>query len=141
MKNILLGLASLLLLVCACTRKPDTTTEYSLLPIPQSMHIADGSFTIGKGTKLYIDAPADDRHAISNAFAAWDDIAVTDKNTATNCISMTVCDTIEGLSSPEGYTINVGKDKITVKATSGAGLFYAAQTLQQLANGGNSIPV
>ena len=142
MKNILLRLASLLLLVCACTRKPDTTTEYSLLPIPQSMHIADGSFTIGKGTKLYIDAPADDRHAISNAFAAWEGIMTTTENkAATDCISMEICDAVENVISPEGYTINVTKEKIDVKALSGAGLFYAAQTLQQLANGGNSIPV
>ena len=37
------------------------------------------------------------------------------------------------LPSPESYTLEVTPRKITVQATSGAGLFYGVQTLLQMA--------
>ena len=140
MKKTLLGLLSLIL-VCACAHDASVETKHSLLPVPQDMHIAKGCFTVSKGTKLYINTPADDKDAITNAFAAWNGLLEATENNATaNCITMEVCDQVENVTSPEGYTLEVTKEKINVKATSAAGLFYAAQTLQQLADGSNAIP-
>ena len=140
MKKILFGLASLLLL-CACAHNEVTESSHCLLPVPQDMQTAKGHFTIGKGTKLYIAAPGEDKSAIANAFAAWDGVLETSgENSTVNCIAMEICDNVDDITSPEGYTINVTRERIDVKATSAAGLFYAAQTLQQLADGGNTIP-
>ena len=140
MKNFFLGLTSLLLL-CACAHNTDNATSHSLLPLPQQIGTSKGSFTVGEGTKLYIAADSDDRNAIANALAAWSGVLeVTGENTTANCIAMEVCDNVANVTSPEGYTINVTKEKINVKATSAAGLFYAAQTLLQLADGSNTIP-
>ena len=140
MKKILFGLASLLLL-CACAHNEVTESSHCLLPVPQDMQTAKGHFTIGKGTRLYIAAPGEDKSAIANAFAAWDGVLESaGENSTVNCIAMEICDNVDDITSPEGYTINVTREKIDVKATSAAGLFYAAQTLQQLADGGNTIP-
>ena len=141
MKKILTGLASLLL-ICACAHNESVERDYTLLPVPVEIQTSDGDFTITNGTRLYINAPAGDKDAITNAFAAWSGMLETTENNATsNCIAMEICDNVEGVTSPEGYAIAVTKEKISVKATSAAGLFYAAQTLQQLADGGNAIPV
>ena len=140
MKKLLIGLTSLLLL-CACAHKENIETSRSLLPIPQEIKSSRGDFTVGEGTGLYIAANAEDKSAIANAFAAWNGVMeMTEENSATDCIAMEVCDNVEGITSPEGYTIKVTKERIDVKATSAAGLFYAAQTLVQLADTGNTIP-
>ena len=140
MKKILLGLTSLLL-ICACAHKKDIVQTRYLLPIPQEVETCKGHFIVGKGTRLYIAANAVDKSAIFNAFAAWDGaLETTEKNVSDNCIAMEVCENVENISSPEGYTINVTKERIDVKAPSAAGLFYAAQTLLQLADGKNCIP-
>ena len=140
MKKILLGLTSLLLL-CACAHNADVMPGHSLLPIPQEIQTSNGEFTLTDKTKLYINAPASDKSAIAKVFTAWNtQLATVETDAATDCIAMEVCDKVENITSPEGYTINVTKDRIDVKATSGAGLFYAAQTLQQLADGDNTIP-
>ena len=137
MKKLLIGLVSLLLL-CACAH--DNGSD-CLLPIPLEMQTSNGEFTLTNETKLYINAPASDKSAIAKVFTAWNaQLATVDTEAATDCIAMEVCDKVENISSPEGYTINVTPKKIDVKATSGAGLFYAAQTLQQLADGGDTIP-
>ena len=139
MKKILLGLTSLFLL-CACAHKADIVPTRSLLPIPQEVETAKGCFTMGKGTRLYIAANDNDKSAIANALAAWNVLGTTDERVADNCIAFEVCENVENISSPEGYTINVTNERIDVKATSAAGLFYAAQTLLQLADGGTNIP-
>lgn len=140
MKNLYLGLFSLLLL-CACAHNVSTETSHNLLPLPQEMQPTGGSFTIGKGTKLCINAPADDINAIANALAPWEGLLeLTNDRDATGCIAMEISNEVEGITSLEGYTINVDRKGVSVKATSAAGLFYAAQTLQQLADGGNTIP-
>ncbi|MBQ5627728.1 MAG: beta-N-acetylhexosaminidase, partial [Bacteroidaceae bacterium] len=140
MKKLLIGLTSLLLL-CACAHKANIETSHSLLPIPQDMQTTKGYFTVSEGTKLYIGAPADDKIAIANTFAAWSGLLeATEEKATANCIAMEICDNVANVTSPEGYTINVTKERIDVKATTAAGLFYAAQTLQQLADSSNTIP-
>ena len=138
MKNLCLGLLSLLLL-CACAHSTSTVTSHSLLPVPQDIQVADGCFTIRKGTKLYVEAPDEDKNAITGALAVWKEILEPTDEKSSNCIAMEICDKVENVSSPEGYTIQITPKGITAKATSSAGLFYAAQTLQQLADGGNTI--
>ncbi len=43
---------------------------------------------------------------------------------------------VEGISSPEGYLLDVSPDMLRVQAPSKAGIFYAVQTLRQLQEAG-----
>ncbi len=141
MKNFCLGLVSLLL-ICACAHDESVERSHTLLPVPQNIQISAGSFTVIKGTRLYINAPSEEKAAIINAFAEWEELLEpTNESSATKCIALELCQKIEKISSPEGYTIDVTPKRISIKATSSAGLFYAAQTLLQLADDSKNIPV
>ena len=140
MKKLFWGLIGLLL-ICACAHEQNNTTR-SLLPAPKCIQHGNGFFTVTKGTVLCVSAPESDRNAITRLFRTWEDMrSVTEKPADADCIAMEICEKVDGISSPEGYAIEVTEKGIKVKATSGAGLFYAAQTLLQLADGGNRIPV
>ena len=140
MKKLFLVLVGLLL-ICACAHEQNDATG-NLLPVPKSIQQGNGFFTVTKGTELCISAPENDRNAVTKLFGAWEDMfSATEKPADADCIAMEICEKIDGISSPEGYAIDVTEDGIKAKATSGAGLFYAAQTLLQLADGGNTIPV
>ena len=140
MKKLFLVLVGLLL-ICACGHEQKNTTG-CLLPIPKSIQQGNGFFTVTKGTVLCISAPEDDKNAVTKLFGAWEDmLSATEKPADADCIAMEICEKVDGISSPEGYAIEVTEKGIKARATSGAGLFYAAQTLLQLADGGNRIPV
>lgn len=140
MKKLFLVLVGLLL-ICACAHEQNDTTG-NLLPVPKSIQPGNGFFTVTKGTGLCISAPKNDRNAVTRLLGAWEDmLSVTEKPADADCIAMEICEKVDGISSPEGYAIEITEDGIKAKATSGAGLFYAAQTLLQLADGGNRIPV
>ncbi len=140
MKKLFLVLVGLLL-ICACAHEQNDATG-NLLPVPKSIQQGNGFFTVTKGTELCISAPENDRNAVTRLLGAWEDmLSVTEKPADADCIAMEICEKVDGISSPEGYAIEITEDGIKAKATSGAGLFYAAQTLLQLADGGNRIPV
>lgn len=140
MKKLFWGLIGLLL-ICACAHEQNDATG-NLLPVPKSIQHGNGFFTVTKGTGLCISAPENDRNAVTRLLGAWEDmLSVTEKPADADYIAMEICEKVDGISSPEGYAIEVTEDGIKAKATSGAGLFYAAQTLLQLADGGNRIPV
>ncbi|MBR3878208.1 MAG: beta-N-acetylhexosaminidase [Bacteroidaceae bacterium] len=140
MKKLFLVLVGLLL-IRACAHEQNDATG-NLLPVPKSIQQGNGFFTVTKGTGLCISAPENDRNAVTRLLGAWEDmLSLTEKPADADCIAMEICEKVDGISSPEGYAIEVTEDGIKAKATSGAGLFYAAQTLLQLADGGNRIPV
>lgn len=53
-----------------------------------------------------------------------------------NVIVMQVVDKLPGINSPEGYVLEVGRESVSLKALSDAGLFYGIKTLLQLAEQG-----
>ena len=139
MKKLFWGIIGLLL-ICACAHEQKNTTG-CLLPIPKSIQQGNGFFTVTKGTVLCISAPEDDKNAVTKLFGAWEDmLSATEKPADADCIAMEICEKVDGISSHEGYAIEVTEKGIKARATSGAGLFYAAQTLLQLADSGNRIP-
>lgn len=140
MKKLFWGFIGLLL-ICACAHEQNNAAD-NLLPIPKSIQQGNGFFTVTKGTGLCISAPENDRKAVTKLFGAWKDmLSVTEKPADADCIAMEICEKVDGISSPEGYAIEVAEEGIKAMATSGAGLYYATQTLLQLADGGNMIPV
>ena len=141
MKNLCIGLICLLLISACAQEQEQGNAEYALLPLPKNIEQGNGFFTISKGTELEISAPEHDKRTIAGHLDTWKETLPAAEDIQNNHIVMEICAYVDSISSPEGYSINVNEERITIKATSGAGLFYAIQTLQQLANGSNHIPV
>lgn len=141
MRKIFIGVMALFL-VCACAQveQDGTVQEPSLLPLPKSVEMKKEAFVVNKETKLYVDAPEKEKSAVARVIAEWNGMPVAAGKGASNCIAFEICNSVEGITSPEGYRIEVTAEGVNAKATSGAGLFYAAQTLVQLAQDGKTIP-
>src|SRR5271168_3454598 len=107
-----------------------------VIPLPAKIVPGDGSFEIGAATEIKVpkgDADAENaaRYLVelwqrSNALAL--PVAVGASATTDSTITF---QRAPGLG-PEGYKLKIGPHRITVAASSGAGLFYGAMTLWQL---------
>ena len=136
MKKIIIY-ATVILATIGCKRSIDITS-LDILPMPQSMELVNTYFRIDDRTCLEINAGEEDARILAEYLAASKlNLTAGEKS---KCVELTVDENLEGISSPEGYIININKEQATVTAKSGAGLFYAVQTLLQLADGKNRIP-
>ena len=126
----------LLLLVTVACNKPATTNNCNVLPLPQSVEFNSKVFTLSEATKIIVEAPENDKQILEEYLKA----SLNGMNNAkTGTIRLVVKDNIEGISSPEGYSMTITPKEITVEATSGAGLFYGIQTILQMAREGKTI--
>ena len=126
----------LLLLVTVACNKPATTNNCNVLPLPQSVEFNSKVFTLSEATKIIVETPENDKQILEEYLKA----SLNGMNNAkTGTIRLVVKDNIEGISSPEGYSMTITPKEITVEATSGAGLFYGIQTILQMAREGNTI--
>ena len=126
----------LLLLVIVACNKPATTNNCNVLPLPQSVEFNSKVFTLSEATKIIVEAPENDKQILEEYLKA----SLNGMNNAkTGTIRLVVKDNIEGISSPEGYSMTITPKEITVEATGGAGLFYGIQTILQMAREGNTI--
>lgn len=92
---------------------PAYASPVRVLPEPVSIVQKEGVFRMTQETKEWLRTAKDCR----------------DKR-----VVLTVGD-VTGVSSAEGYLLEVGVERIEVRAPSAAGLFYAVQTLRQLQQG------
>ena len=133
-KKIIFAAATGLLLSCGDNSQ---VIEENMLPTPMHIEKASGKFTFGGGIKIEIDAPVEDSIRLLKALT---DVGITANNNASKSITLLLCDSVAGITSPEGYRINTTTKHITAEGTNGAGLFYAVQTIAQLYNAANCIP-
>lgn len=133
-KKIIFAVATLLLLSCGDNSR---VIEENVLPTPMHIEKASGKFTFDGGIKIEINAPVEDSIRLQQALA---DVGITANNNAGKSITLLLCDSVAGITSPEGYRINTTTKHITAEGTNGAGLFYAVQTIAQLYNAANCIP-
>lgn len=136
MKKSLLALLSLvlvLLLAGSCTKKD----EVAITPLPLSCSFGNGTFEWNKDTRVSFEGNEDDWAIVKTAFTETNlPVSYEADNTKTNSIRLELVDAIEGIFSPEGYSVHVGEDGVSIKALSDAGLFYGVQSLIQLAEQG-----
>lgn len=133
-KKIIFAVATLLLLSCGDNSR---VIEENVLPTPMHIEKASGKFTFDDGIKIEINAPVEDSIRLLQALA---DVGITANNNAGKSITLLLCDSVAGITSPEGYRITTTPTHITAEGTNGAGLFYAVQTIAQLYNAANCIP-
>lgn len=125
--------AFVLLLAGSCTTKKDV----GITPEPLSYSWGKGSFEWNKDTRIAFDGNEDAQQIVKTAFSETRfPVTFGAAGEGGNCIRLEVVDSISGVTSPEAYSLHVGKDGVAIKALSDAGLFYGVQSLIQLAEQG-----
>lgn len=117
-------------LLLACTEKTVLVEEPNLVPLPAELSRGEGYFVVGKQTRISVEN--DTQIPIAEHFAkefqpvaAW----MPSVEVGSNGDIVFVTETTLG---EEAYELEVQPDKITIKASAGAGFFYAMQSLKQL---------
>ena len=133
MKKHLIGTGialSLFLASCANIDKPEA--NLTVIPAPLSVNLEVGSFKLDAPVALQIDAPAEDQKVLASFLEAsplkWKTGVEADRK-----VFLKVVEELNGITSDEGYVIQVTPDQIVVQALHGAGLFYGVQTMLQVA--------
>lgn len=122
--------ALLSFLLFACTEKTILVEEPNLVPLPAELSRGEGNFVINEKTLISVENEEQKRMATVFAegfqtVAGWTP-SVTVGGTG-DILFVT-----EASLGTEAYELEVTSDKILIKASNGAGFFYATQTLKQL---------
>lgn len=109
----------------------------SVIPVPLEVDLQKGAFVLDGNTKLWIEAPEEDRGLLQECVARSPlHLGVATERPAINAVILEIVDSLVQLDNPEGYAMTVTKSGVVVQALSGAGLFYAVQTLLQMMDEG-----
>ena len=105
----------------------------SVSPVPLKMEQGTGSFLLSEKTKLYTNIQGGEARLLESYLQALPvHLKKGKKKDTQNVLSLLITEKSEQLPSPESYTLSVTPERILIRATSGAGLFYGIQTLLQL---------
>ncbi|MEP0263475.1 family 20 glycosylhydrolase [Dokdonia sp.] len=141
-KNILVfGILIFCIFIGCAPEKPEVfvaISERALLPYPQELSTSDQGFLIDETTTIYAGT-LNESKAIAlqffNRLQQASGLTLETKNENTldeNSIHFVLDKNMKGISSQEGYLLQVTRDRIVVKAKSGDGLYMGLQTLFQL---------
>ncbi len=105
--------------------------QYNLIPQPQKITPQSGMFIVKKGTNVSVS---------SELFTPAAELLIRQANNVSNLgLSISKTTSSSGIHfklntaiGKEAYTLNVSSRKIEIQASTGAGAFYAMQTLLQL---------
>ena len=117
----------------------------SVIPVPLKMEQGTGSFLLSEKTKLYTNLQGGEAELWENYLKALPvqlkEARMKDRK---QMLFLLITPKTTQLPSPESYTLSVTPQRIEIRATSGAGLFYGMQTLLQLmqpaSTGSYSVP-
>lgn len=117
----------------------------SVIPVPLKMEQGTGSFLLSEKTKLYTNLQGGEAELWENYLKALSvqlkEARMKDRK---QMLFLLITPKTPQLPSPESYTLSVTSQRIEIRATSGAGLFYGMQTLLQLmqpaSTGSYSVP-
>ncbi len=116
--------------------KGDVQKPLDVIPAPLKVELQAGSFVPNADTGLFIDAPEDDKKILADYLAASPLKLQSVEAAGKNTVALIQVTELTGFQSSEGYVLEVNSKGVTVRATSGAGLFYGVQTLLQMAEEG-----
>lgn len=141
MKNLLSPLLLILLILTSCSKADsDQQKAPSVIPEPVQMQVRDGTFVIDRKTVILLNNDRDDITNIATQLKQEIDSGIgsnieirnqTENSSDKNVITFSLEDS-QAFENPEGYSLNVDRQKVSIKASKPAGLFYGMQTLLQL---------
>ncbi len=133
------SIAGIMILLCCSfiwSCKPNRTfteSEIALIPQVQKMTLGESSFKFKESTKLVVESV--DQEVVAAQFArlfekatGWKLQVLVGGNEGSNQVYFKT----DQVMAPEGYSIDVQRNRIEIKASKPAGFFYATQTLRQL---------
>ena len=103
-----------------------------LIPQPQVCELHSGVYSFSAGEAFYTNLSGDERDDLA-AVLASSPFRLVASDDAGAAFHFEVVASLPGISSDEGYTLAVGADGVRAEATTPAGLFYAFQSLLQMA--------
>ena len=136
----ILILAAILALSC---NKKSENQKINITPEPVKISMESGTFILDDNTKvcfINIDLYDPTVEYINEYFPKFLGFNPTIDNSSQNSICFEILTKENPTLGKEGYELKIGKDKILAQANTGAGLFYAFQTLFQIASAGVRIP-
>ena len=110
-----------------------------MIPLPNKIRTSASSFTFNKRTVITY-APGSELNNIAEYLAEklrkaagfpFNPARISALNPVTNAITLNLNDKLQHLG-PEGYTLSVMPETVTISAPAPAGIFYGIQTLRQL---------
>jgi len=122
------------MLIAFPTAADAQATNISVLPQPFSLRAGEGFFIVRSDTKVITDKGT---HETGAMFARWLAPAtgfafkVSRGDDADNAINLRLDGSLNQLGD-EGYLLDVTPQRVTIRASHEAGVFYGAQTLRQL---------
>lgn len=106
----------------------------SVIPVPLVMEQGTGSFSLTENIGLYTNLKGEEASLLKDCLQTALPLSLKEgkKKDRQQVISLLITGKNPDLPSPESYTLSVTPQRILIRATGGAGLFYGIQTLLQL---------
>lgn len=142
-KIVYLLMSAIFLASCTQQKHPVLPNEIAIIPQPVAIITGDNHLQLGASVIL-VAGTADEKNVASfiQEFFAAKNITTTLSANAQgkDVIHLTIADG-DTTTNKEGYSVIVNDQGVTLQSTTGAGLFYAAQSFIQLAaHDGKSVP-
>ena len=108
----------------------------AIIPLPSSMTVKPGHFTLSSSTQIVVDEPL---HGLGRRLetlietpTGFDLTVRTGAAPKTHHIALRLQASLASTLTDEGYNFDVTERAITIRASAPAGVFYGIQTLRQL---------
>jgi len=111
----------------------------SLIPVPLSLQIDTGYFSLSASTPIYVDPGTKEaltfgvylEQKLMPATGFYLNVSTLPIQPTAHCIILTKTGADSSLGE-EGYTLIIKSDRVTITALNSTGIFYGIQTLRQL---------
>ncbi len=136
MKTKLFQIISLLvsMMFISCASVKDLTPK--IVPLPQSLEVGNGDFTITPQTKLRYDSQLEEIDNVISYFNGYLKRSSGFELESSETVAATEASIRlkfnKNINNSEGYELTVDKEGITISASSSKGIFYGVQTILQL---------
>ena len=139
-KLTLLASVAVSLLLAGCAKEQKETL--SVIPVPLSADLQKGAFQLNDQTKLWIDAPQEDKTRLADYIAGSPfqlDAAL--EEVVDNVVILQQVDRLPDITSSEGYVLEVTPKQVKIPGLLRCGIFYGVQTFLQMVNEKKELPV